>query len=239
VHKTMAWLVAGVGLLVVPSIASAHAGNVDPTAVHACIAKGSALVRIVGVRGSCSPTETPAHWAAAVTRAAGPCFDNENRYVDCGNGTITDGLTGLIWLKQAACLGDADWKTANERAAGLKSGDCSLTDGSSQGDWRLPTRDELAEMTVAATFLQCTQMNGPALTNDQGTACYSTGPSSLVVPGFPSLALSYWSATPYIQGYPATPSAPDKAWYWISVDGGISVSDKSYPWSVWPVRRPR
>jgi hypothetical protein len=31
-----------------------------------------------------------------------PCFDNLNRYVDCGNGTVTgtvtDTVTGLIWL---------------------------------------------------------------------------------------------------------------------------------------------
>ena len=37
--------------------------------------------------------------------ADGPCFDNTNRYVDCGNGTVTDTVTGLIWLKQSDCLG--------------------------------------------------------------------------------------------------------------------------------------
>ena len=40
------------------------------------------------------------------TRADGPCFDNTNRYVDCGNGTVTDTVTGLIWLQQADCLPD-------------------------------------------------------------------------------------------------------------------------------------
>ena len=39
------------------------------------------------------------------TRADGPCFDNTNRYVDCGNGTVTDTVTGLIWLQDADCLG--------------------------------------------------------------------------------------------------------------------------------------
>jgi hypothetical protein len=28
--------------------------------------------------------------------AAGPCYDNSNRFVDCGNGTVTDTQTGLI-----------------------------------------------------------------------------------------------------------------------------------------------
>src|SRR6266540_598658 len=44
-----------------------------------------------------------------VTRAAGPCFDNVNRYVNCHNGTVTDTVTGLIWLQQADCLPNANW----------------------------------------------------------------------------------------------------------------------------------
>ena len=31
------------------------------------------------------------------TRADAPCFHNTNRYVNCGNGTVTDTVTGLIW----------------------------------------------------------------------------------------------------------------------------------------------
>lgn len=72
------------------------------------------------------------------TRADGPCFDNTNRYVDCGNGTVT----GLIWLKQWNCLPNNTWAPANQAAAGLKHGDCGLTDNSSPGEWRLPTKDE-------------------------------------------------------------------------------------------------
>ena len=81
---------------------------------------------------------------AGATRADGPCVGNTNRYVDCGNGTVTDSVTGLIWLKQADCLGYATWTLGNQAAAALKSGDCSglLSDGSSPGDWRLSTKDE-------------------------------------------------------------------------------------------------
>lgn len=49
-----------------------------------------------------------------------PCFDNGNRYVDCRNGTITDTVTGLIWLKQANCLQASDYATANRLAAVLQ-----------------------------------------------------------------------------------------------------------------------
>jgi hypothetical protein len=52
--------------LVLPAIASAHAGDNDPNKVHACIGNISKVVRIVGVNGTCisSPAflaETPMH----------------------------------------------------------------------------------------------------------------------------------------------------------------------------------
>ena len=34
------------------------------------------------------------------------------RFTDNGNGTVTDNLTGLIWLKNANCGGAKDWATA-------------------------------------------------------------------------------------------------------------------------------
>jgi hypothetical protein len=77
-----------------------------------------------------------------------PCFDNTNRYADCGNGTVHDQATNLIWLKRANCFGPLDYAAANNAAAGLEDGECGLTDGSSPGDWRSPTREEW-ETTVA------------------------------------------------------------------------------------------
>jgi len=104
----------------------AYAGNSDPSVIHACIGSDG-QVRIVGVDRACRPPEIAAHWSIvgpqgpqgpqghqgvrgepgpqgdpgpAATKADGPCFDNVNRYVDCGNGTLTDTVTGLIWLKK-------------------------------------------------------------------------------------------------------------------------------------------
>jgi hypothetical protein len=163
------------------------------------------------------------------TRAAGPCFDNANRYVDCGNGTVTDTVTGLIWLKQADCLANNNWAAANVSAADLKSGDCTgLTDGSSAGDWRLPTKDEWsATIARAAGALHCIYDNGkaPSLTNDAGTACLSVGPSSFagVASGF------YWSST-------ANETFPVVAWSADLIDGFVVGWDKVGTAGVWPVR---
>ena len=41
-----------------------------------------------------------------------PCFDNTTRYVNCGNGTVTDTATGFMWLQDAGCLGSLNWAEA-------------------------------------------------------------------------------------------------------------------------------
>jgi len=67
------------------------------------------------------------------------------RFVDNGNGTVTDKLTGLIWLKNANCFGEVNWQTALNNANSLANGHCGLTDNSTAGQWRLPNLAELGK----------------------------------------------------------------------------------------------
>ncbi|MCP4630294.1 MAG: DUF1566 domain-containing protein [bacterium] len=75
-----------------------------------------------------------------------PCF------IDNQDGTLTDNLTGLIWLKNTNCFGMVDWESGNLAVKSLKDGNCGpdpaliLSDGSSAGDWRLPTMSELCTL---------------------------------------------------------------------------------------------
>ena len=73
------------------------------------------------------------------------------------NGTITDNLTGLIWLQNANCTdtagiakgsGDLTWTDALKWSNALASeiGACGLADGSVAGNWRLPNRNELLSL---------------------------------------------------------------------------------------------
>jgi hypothetical protein len=92
---------------------------------------------VAEARRSPPPWELLAAKGLDTTHPAPPCFDNFNRYVDCGNGTVTDTVTGLIWLKNANCFSIINHSAANQAAAGLAAGQCGLTDGSSAGDERV------------------------------------------------------------------------------------------------------
>jgi hypothetical protein len=165
------------------------------------------------------------------TSAAGPCFDNTNRYVDCGNGTVTDNVTGLIWLKDGGCVPAADWATANTAAASLKNGDCAgaLTDGSSPGDWRLPTRDEWSATIARAVALGCVNGLAPSLTNDEGDNCMfsATGHTSFLNARFQL----YWSST-------VNEAFPTQAFAAFTNQAGSigSVARSGGNVPVWPVR---
>jgi hypothetical protein len=78
----------------------------------------------------------------AAGKPAPPCFNATERFVDCGNGTVTDTSTGLIYLLNANCFGLQTWTEANQSAAALADGQCGLSDGSRAGDWRLQTSEE-------------------------------------------------------------------------------------------------
>jgi hypothetical protein len=166
-----------------------------------------------GATGPQGPAGPPA------LKADGPCYnDNTNRYQDCGNGTVTDTVTGLIWLRQTSCILSL-WMQANQAAAALAEGECGLSDSSSAGDWRLPTKEEFETTIDRANDLNCDIL----FTDMTGSVCYSTGsPPFTVLPG------RAWSST-------SDASDPGSAWTLNPTQGLISTN-KAWKGSVWPVR---
>ncbi len=160
-----------------------------------------------------------------LTSADPPCWDNTDRYVDCGNGTVHDQVTNLIWLKNANCFGQLYYAAANNAAAGLENGECSLTDGSSPGDWRLPTKSEWEATIAHADVLNCTD---PNLTDTEGTACYNAGGR---LKPFTSVQQSsvYWSSSTYAYG-------ASTAWVVYMSNGDVGYANKANSYYVWPVR---
>lgn len=153
------------------------------------------------------------------------------RFTKNTNGTVTDNLTGLIWLQNALCPvffpGDTSvngnyryWLQAMTAANSLASGSCGLTDGSTAGQWRLPNVRELQSLLDYAHF-------NPALSNAAGTGHWTEGdPFTNVSEGF-----KYWTSTTKVG------ANNNYIWTVYTINGQVSdlhrTLDQSY---VWPVR---
>jgi hypothetical protein len=153
------------------------------------------------------------------------------RYTDNRDGTVTDNKTGLVWLKNANCVGtqypsvDRDyipgdgkvtWQNAQVFVDGLNAGRFPECDAK-HTDWRLPTVQELQSLVHYGFY-------NPAMSNTVGTK-----------PWQPDDAFSnaksdnYWTSTP-------DASNPDFAWRTRFDRGLVFTEHKSYPFYVWPVR---
>ncbi len=129
------------------------------------------------------------------------------RFADNGDGTVTDRLTGLMWLKNANCFDLKDWSTALSDAKTLANGTCGLIDGSNAGDWRLPNVNELESLVNAGKSDSAKWLNSQGFTNVQD---------------------GYWSST-------TDASSTTFGWF-VIMDGSVDVGDKAYLGYVWPVR---
>jgi hypothetical protein len=133
------------------------------------------------------------------------------RFTDNGNGTVTDNLTGLIWLKNANAFGLKNWLDALSIANGLHSGSfLELTDGSQAGDWRLPNLRELHSLV-------------------------DYGHSGLALPVPNPFTGVEWTS-PYWSSTSENSNFTDSAWF-VSFDLGVVMSDdKTNTRYVWCVR---
>lgn len=140
---------------------------------------------------------------------------NNCRFCDLGNGTVRDNDSGLIWLKDAEAFGQMNWDSAMNAAATLNSGEKGLTDGSSEGDWRLPTNEEWGAFVVG-------RYTEPALCNAAGTSQWTQGDAFIDVQSY-----LYWSSTEYVAGV---------AFFGGLNDGFVGYDSKDRSYYVWPVR---
>jgi hypothetical protein len=149
------------------------------------------------------------------------------RFTKNVNGTVTDNLTGLIWLTNANCLetvggvakgsGYLTWANALTWSNSLAAGSCGLSDGSAAGDWRLPNRKELLSLVDF-------EYSNPALSNTAGTGKWTAGaPFDGVQSDF------YWSSTTYAL-------YTFYAWYVYMDYGYVGFDSKTSNFYVWPVR---
>jgi len=130
------------------------------------------------------------------------------RFIDNHDGTVTDNLTGLRWLKNANCYGIRNWAAAVTDANNLKNGECGLSDGSAAGEWRLANLKELHSLTDFSNY-------SPALPTGH--------PFTGVQSGY------YWSSN-------TVASYTDNRWYVDMRNGIVYYYYKTNSYYVWPVR---
>ncbi len=165
---------------------------------------------------------TPGYPGIPTARAADKLDSNtssNHRFTDNSDGTVTDNLTGLIWLQNANVAGARNWTDAladvenlnrDGTMHGTSAGDKSKG-GGHQNDWRLPNRSELSGLTDSSN-------NNPALPS--GYARFFSGVQSD----------SYWSGDTLKGGI---------AYAWVvnlSDHGIMDTANKIETCYVWPVR---
>jgi hypothetical protein len=148
------------------------------------------------------------------------------RFTDNGDGTVSDALTGLVWLEDAYCFGNRTWADALAKSNTLFDGctdcggtdnDCGLSDGSIPGQWRLPDVRELQSLVHHG-------VDSPAVPNTAGTGQWVEGDP------FSRLQLvNYWSSTTFA-------ASPQQAWAVFLWRGWRRNKGKTDSLAVWPVR---
>ena len=124
-------------------------------------------------------------------------------YTDNSDGTVTDNHTGLVWQKDHKDNGATlSWAAAIDYAATLENGVDGLTDGSSTGDWRVPSFIELATLPDMS-YPSSSYLNSVFTQTGWDSTCYG-----------------YWSST-------TVPSDASSAYYLDSYDGYIDGDGKT------------
>jgi quinol monooxygenase YgiN len=133
----------------------------------------------------------------------------EPRFTDNNNGTVTDNLTGLIWMKNANIFGEVPQPEALQLASQLADGVFGLSDGSAAGDWRLPNVNEFQSLLD--------------LDNLTGAALPPAHPFMNATPA------NYWSSS-------SVAAAPALGWYCALAVGPPVFDLKFNSMRMWPVR---
>ena len=137
---------------------------------------------------------------------------SDQRYIDNGDGTVTDARTGLMWLQDGSCLPKLDWQGALTSAKLLDSGQGSSSCSAAMkqyADWSLPNAIELKSLIDY-------KVDYPALSAGH--------PFKAVAPS------GYWTST-------SVAGAPEQAFMIDCNTGAMRPTLKTLPYHVLAVRQ--
>jgi len=136
------------------------------------------------------------------------------RFADNEDGTVTDHLTGLVWLKDGSCLGAAFWETSLQLVSEFNGGkecDCEEYVAGSHTDWRLPNVRELFSLI---DFSRWSSTSDPMLPAEHSFVGVQRA--------------EYWTST--------STGMLGPAFYVSFVGGFVDVDAKMHSNRVWAVR---
>jgi hypothetical protein len=136
------------------------------------------------------------------------------RFIDNGDGTVTDRLSGLMWLQDDSCIGTLSWNDGLNSIAALNAGigaeNCAGYT-SHYNDWRMPNRTELESL------LDYSQ-GGPAVSKEY----FRFFPNARMTTTWSSTTLK-WCTGPLA--------------FALELDSGqLWFNEKTTAYNVWPVR---
>ena len=153
------------------------------------------------------------------------------RFGDNADGTVTDNLTGLMWLQDANCIetlypefdndgtigdGRVTWQHALDFVEGINNGtfqNCAAD----YSDWRLPNLFELESLRDIAYY-------SPCLSNAAGTAQWTDGDA------FFNVVANFWTSS-------TSPTSANTALLVSIATCGIGFGTKeTLYYQIWPVR---
>jgi hypothetical protein len=133
------------------------------------------------------------------------------RFTDNGDGTVTDTLTGLMWLKDGGCIKN-NWSSALKTIAGLNNhtgGIFCIGYAADHTDWRLPNVKELDSLVNYGVSDQAGWLNSQGVTNVK--------------------YYSYWSST-------TSKMSGTQAWMINMQNSAKLPQSKKSTYYAWPVR---
>ena len=191
------WLLVAVSIVSLPAVSRAGTVQLPQTGLALCVDSQGAEIVCTGT-GQDGEIKAGLAWP-------------DPRFLDNGDGTITDQLTGLMWSKDAgtptdgSCTGGAmSWQAALNYIACI-NGNNYL----GHNDWRLPNVNEMESLAHIGVAKSSAWLNGQ---------------------GFINAGATYWSSTTFT-------ASTGYAWS-LDFDGNrVSYSYKTNNIFAWPVRQ--
>jgi hypothetical protein len=145
--------------------------------------------------------DTNTRIANALEELTHPCRERPDRFVDNGDGTVTDTCTGLMWQQKTALDVNGDG-TAGATAWARARQNCEDLALGGHDDWRLPTARELESLVISRAYgpdnlpsvPSCDPVFGIVEYSDAGSGIYWTSTVDQLRPDY-AFAITFISTS--------------------------------------------